>query len=77
VYGEALELAYHRDWTRRIFQPLLTGLPRASRERRLTALIIATDVLVWKLLRLDMQITRPQAEKTVLEMIESYSTRTN
>ena len=67
--------AYHRDWANRVFQPLLAGLPRASRERRLTALVIATDVLVWKQLRLDMQLSRPQAEKIVLEMIESYSRR--
>ncbi len=69
--------AYHRDWTSRIFQPLLAGPPCASRERRLTALVIATDVLVWKLLRLDMQLSRPHAEKTVLEMIECYSRRSN
>ena len=69
--------AYHRDWANRVFQPLLAGLPRASRERRLTALVIATDVLVWKQLRLDMQLSRPQAAKIVLEMIESYSRRSN
>ena len=69
--------AYHRDWANRVFQSLLAGLPRASRERRLTALVIATDVLVWKQLRLDMQLSRPQAEKIVLEMIESYSRRSN
>ncbi len=67
--------AYHRDWANRVFQPLLAGLPRASRERRLTALVVATDVLVWKQLRLDMRLSRPQAEKIVLEMIESYSRR--
>jgi hypothetical protein len=39
--------------------------------------VIATDVLVWKLLRLDTQLTRPQAEKIVLEMIESYSQRSS
>src|SRR5271156_5946286 len=64
---------YHRDWVSRVFQPLLAGLRRASRERRLTALVIATDVLVWKLLRLDMQVSRPQAEQTVLEMIDCYA----
>ena len=68
---------YHRDWASRVFQPLLAGLRRASRERRLTAVVIATDVLVWKLLRLDMQLSRPQAEETVVEMIESYSRRSS
>lgn len=53
-----------------VFQPLLAGLRRTSRGRRLAALVIATDVLVWKLLRLDMQLSRPQAERTVLEIIE-------
>jgi hypothetical protein len=68
---------YHRDWASRVFQPMLAGLRRESRERRLTAVVIATDVLVWKLLRLDMKLSRPQAEKTVVEMIESYSKRSS
>ena len=68
---------YHRDWVSRVFQPLLSGLPRAARERRLAALIIATDVLVWKLLRLDMQFSRAQAEVVVLEMIEAHAARSN
>jgi AcrR family transcriptional regulator len=68
---------YHRDWASRVFQPLLAGLRGASRERRLTAVVIATDVLVWKLLRLDMQLSRPQAEETVVAMIESYSRRSS
>jgi hypothetical protein len=68
---------YHREWASRVFQPLLAGLRRPSRERRLTAVVIATDVLVWKLLRLDMQLSRPQAEETVVEMIESYSRRSS
>jgi AcrR family transcriptional regulator len=68
---------YHRDWASRIFQPQLVGQRRASRERPLTAIVIATDVLVWKLLRLDMQLSRPQAEKTVDEMIQSHSRRSS
>ena len=65
---------YHRDWAGRVFEPLLAGLGRAARERRLAALVIATDVLVWKLLRLDMQFSRARAERTVLEMIECHAT---
>ncbi len=64
---------YHRSWANRVFEPLLAGLARASRERRLTALVIATDVLVWKQLRFDMRLRRRDAEKIVLEMIESYA----
>jgi AcrR family transcriptional regulator len=64
---------YHRAWVGRVFQPLLAGLPPAARERRLAALVIATDVLVWKLLRRDMQLGRRQSERIVLEMIEAYA----
>lgn len=62
--------AYHRHWAQTTFQPLLSGLRGAKRERRLTAVITATDLLVWKLLRLDMQVPRKAAERVVAEMIE-------
>ncbi len=61
--------AYHRDWATRTFQPLLRGLRGHARERRLTAIVIATDLLVWKLLRHDMQLDRPTAEQIVTEMV--------
>jgi hypothetical protein len=61
---------YHRDWTRRVFAPLLEELPRGPRrERRLNALVVATDVLVWKLLRRDMRLGRAEAERTVASVI--------
>ncbi len=60
---------YHRDWVTRTFQPLLRGLRGRARERRLTAIVIATDLLVWKLLRHDMQLDRPTAEQIVTEMV--------
>lgn len=63
--------AYHRAWVARVFQPLLRGLRGASRQRRLAAIVLATDLLAWKLLRLDMQLDRPQAEQIVEEMIQS------
>lgn len=63
--------AYHRHWAQTTFQPLLTGLRGARRERRLTAIIIATDLLAWKTLRLDMKLPRKNAERVVVEMLES------
>ena len=61
--------AYHRDWAERVFAHLLDGLPRKARERRLTSLVIATDVLVWKLLRRDMRLPRDEAEQIVGQMV--------
>ncbi len=63
--------AYHRHWAERTFAPLLHGPPGGSRERRLAAIVIATDLLVWKLLRHDMQLDRANAERIVTEMVES------
>jgi AcrR family transcriptional regulator len=65
--------AYHREWVETTFAPLLRGLRGATRERRLTVLVIATDLLVWKLLRLDMRLQREQAERVVAEMVQAPS----
>ena len=61
--------AWHRAWVERTFAPLLTGARGAARERRLVALVVATDLLVWKLLRREMGLGRATAERTVIEMI--------
>ena len=61
--------AWHRGWVERTFAPLLDGLTGAARERRLVALIVATDLLVWKLLRREMVLDRRTAERIVTEMI--------
>lgn len=62
--------AGHRSWVARTFAPQLGGLARAARERRLVALIAATDILVWKLLRREMCLPRRTAERAVVEMVE-------
>ena len=33
------------------------------------ALIVATDIQAWKLLRRDMELGRPTAERIVIEMV--------
>lgn len=61
--------AWHRAWVQRTFAPLLAGLRGAPRERRLVSLVVATDLLVWKLLRREIGLGRAMAERTVIEMI--------
>jgi AcrR family transcriptional regulator len=61
--------AYHRDWVARVFAPLLDGLSGSARARRLVELIVATDLLVWKLLRRDMKLSRAAAQRIVTEMV--------
>lgn len=60
---------WHRDWVGRTFAPLLEGLVGAQRERRHDALVVATDLLVWKLLRREMRLSRRAAERVVTEMV--------
>ena len=61
--------AWHRRWVRRTFAPVLDGMSGAARERRLVALIVATDLLTWKLLRREMGLGRRTAERIVTEMV--------
>jgi AcrR family transcriptional regulator len=61
--------AWHRGWVERTFTHLLAGLSGAARERRLVSMILATDLLVWKLLRRDMALDRATAERIVADMV--------
>lgn len=61
--------AYHRHWAQSAFTPLLRDLHGSAREQRLSSIIVATDLLVWKLLRLDMKLERDQAEEIVVGMV--------
>jgi AcrR family transcriptional regulator len=69
--------AYHRAWAERTFRPLLRGMRGDSQEQRLRAIIAATDLLVWKVLRQDMQLDRRDAERTMAEMVPARSTRSH
>ena len=63
--------AWHRAWVERTFAPLLDGLSGGRRDRRLTAIVVATDLLVWKLLRREMKLDRKTAEQVVTDMVEA------
>lgn len=60
---------WHRAWVERTFPALLAPGTKAERERRLVTLVVATDLLVWKLLRREMGLARRQAERIVEEMV--------
>jgi AcrR family transcriptional regulator len=51
----------HRAWVATAFAESLGRLGLATRQRTLDALVIATDVYVWKLLRRDMRKSRAAA----------------
>jgi AcrR family transcriptional regulator len=56
--------AGHRAWLAGVFEPQLARLPAGARQARLDALVAATDVYIWKLVRRDME--RPVAELRAL-----------
>jgi AcrR family transcriptional regulator len=64
---------YHRNWVREVFARHLQTLNGEALERRHTQLVVATDLLTWKLLRSDMGLSRKRAEASVLEMIETLT----
>jgi AcrR family transcriptional regulator len=59
----------HRAWLEEVFAPNLAALPGDERERRLIALYAATDVYLWKLLRRDLNLDRPQTEQAYRRLV--------
>jgi AcrR family transcriptional regulator len=59
----------HREWTARVFAPMLEDLTGAEREVRLAQLVALCDVYTWKLLRRDQGLSRIRTERALTEMI--------
>jgi AcrR family transcriptional regulator len=64
---------YHREWVERVFEPSLKSRRGARREQLVVQLIVATDLLSWKLMRLDMKLSRRQAEAAIVEMVDALT----
>lgn len=62
---------WHWAWVQRIFTPQLSGLTGAARRRRVAALVVLTDVYIWKLLRRDLGLSRDATERTLVELINT------
>ena len=59
----------HRDVTARIYAPWLVDLTDAQRRRAIDALVIATDLYTWKLLRRDMGRSREETRLAMLRLV--------
>jgi AcrR family transcriptional regulator len=60
----------HAEWCQRVFAPALAGLHSTEHARRLAQLIAVTDVLTWKLLRHDRQLSRRQTQLALIELLQ-------
>jgi AcrR family transcriptional regulator len=61
---------YHLQWCRQAFAPALDGLRGKPYERRLAQLVTVTDIYVWKLLRRDRSLSKPQTKLAMRELLE-------
>lgn len=59
--------AFHRAWVERCFGPVLNG----PDEEAIDALVVITDLYVWKLLRLDLRRSETAAQAVVTRMVRT------
>ncbi len=61
--------ALHYEWVERTFEPMLTERDGEDRRRLMAQLVAVCDVYVWKILSLDLGLSREQTELAIREMI--------
>ena len=59
----------HRRWVEHVFGPFLPARRGPAHEQRVMAFYAATEVMVWKLLRRDFQLSRKHTEGVLLELV--------
>jgi len=63
----------HESWVEEHCAPVLAGVAGHERKRVFEAAMAATDVYVWKLLRLDRGLSRGEVETTMLTLLEGLA----
>jgi AcrR family transcriptional regulator len=64
---------FHQEWVERVFEPSLRSLRGARREQLVVQLIVATDLLAWKLMRIDMKLSRRRTEAATVQMVNALT----
>jgi AcrR family transcriptional regulator len=65
----AIGRADHRGWVEHTFAAQLKSFRGAARLRTTLALVAATDIYVWKLLRIDLELDRAEAEAITRRLV--------
>jgi len=60
----------HARWINRACSGVLAPLDARQRKVRFAQLMAATDVLVWKVLRRDLGLSRRETEQAIIEIVE-------
>jgi AcrR family transcriptional regulator len=63
----------HRRWIEEVFSPLLPQAG-ADRDEGMDLLVVATDVYVWKLLRLDRGLSRQRTQQRMQHLVRAVLT---
>jgi len=66
--------ARHRRWVQQVFAPQLERVRGAARTQLYHALVVATDVATWNVLRRDAALARSAAEAVVRQLIDGAIT---
>lgn len=61
--------AHHRAWIETAFAPWLDGLAAPQRRRRIDALVAATDLYIWKLVRRDMGRSARHVRNIMIDLV--------
>jgi AcrR family transcriptional regulator len=64
---------YHREWVERVFEPSLRPLRGARREQLVVQLLVATDLLAWKVMRLDLKLSRRKTEAAIVKTVDALT----
>jgi AcrR family transcriptional regulator len=57
---------YHREWVKRCFDKYLVD----QRKSTIDALVVATDIYAWKLLRLDLKRSRAASQNIITQIVK-------
>ena|SRR3990167_1697011 len=66
---------YHRQWCARMFADFLPDKDDAGYKKMLSAFYAATDLYLWKLLRLDLRHSRKDVQEIVIRILEGLAPR--
>ncbi|HZH43040.1 MAG TPA: helix-turn-helix domain-containing protein [Lysobacter sp.] len=61
---------HHRGWVERMFAAHLDALPARARRQALDALVVATDLYTWKLVRRDMGRSAADTRQVMAALVE-------
>jgi AcrR family transcriptional regulator len=64
---------FHREWVERVFERSLSGLDDACREQLVVQLVACTDLSLYKVVRIDMGLSRGKTEAAIVGMVNALT----